>query len=176
MADFFKIDDRFAANQALQKRIRLLAKEDDRIPSIFIDGIYGAETENAVRVIQQTRGLPVTGIVDYETHRKISEEYDALIRSSERFVGSPDFDSYEGGVISLGDSFDGVLALQILFHSIAEQNDRFNVPRDGVYGEETADAVRLFKALRGMAADDRVDRAFWNELSLFADRFSENRA
>ena len=175
MAEFFKIDDRFASNRALQKRLRALSRKDERIPSVFIDGIYGKETEDAVRAFQETRGLPVSGAVDLETHQRINEEYEALLIEDERFVGAPDFDRYEGGVISLGDDFDGVLALQLLFRSIAEQDDRFRVPRDGVYGEETANAVRFFKALRGTFVDEKVDRVFWNELALFSERLTEDR-
>ena len=173
MAEFYMIDDRAASNRALQKRLRALSREDSRIPTVFIDGIYGSETETSVRAFQVIMGLPVTGVVDFDTHRRIVEEYEALLLRSERHVGVPDFDRYEGGVISLGDEFDGVLALQLLFRSIAEQDDRFLVPRDGVYGEETATAVRLFKSLRGIEGDESVDRLFWNELALFAGRYSD---
>ena len=173
MTIFYKINDQAAANRSLQERLRYLSRSDSRIPTVFIDGIYGGETESAVRVFQQTRGLPETGVVDFETHRRISEEYGILLRQNQRTVGSPDFDSYEGGVISYGDSFDGVLALQLLFRSIAEQDDRFSVAADGIYGDGTATAVRLFKSLRGMEDNGKVDRLFWNDLALFADRYTD---
>ncbi len=35
--------------------------------SVFIDGIYGLETQQAVRAYQRVQGLPVTGIADRET-------------------------------------------------------------------------------------------------------------
>ena len=175
MAEFFMIDDRASANRALQKRLRELWREDSRLPIVFIDGIYGEATEAAVHAFQETRGLKATGNVDLETHRRIGEEYDALLLRRERFVGAPDFDRYEGGVISPGDVFDGVIALQLLLRSIAEQDDRFMVPTDGVYGEETAAAVKLFKQLRGIEGDDTVDRLFWNELALFAERSNLDR-
>jgi peptidoglycan hydrolase-like protein with peptidoglycan-binding domain len=173
MSTFYKIYDRSAANRSLQEKLRYLSRSDPQLPSVFIDGIYGSETESAVRIYQQTRGLPETGVVDYETHRKITDEYTLLLRQNERIAGSPDFDSYNGGTISYGDRFDGVLALQLLFRSIAEQDDRFSTDTDGVYGDTTASAVRLFKSLRGMEDNGKVDRLFWNELALFADRYSE---
>ena len=37
------------------------------IPLINPDGIYGAETRDAVREFQRTHGLPVTGEIDYQT-------------------------------------------------------------------------------------------------------------
>lgn len=174
MSIFFSIDDTASAIRAIQKRLRILSQSDDRLPTVFIDGIYGAETEATVRAFQETRGLPVSGTVDIETHRRITEEYDALLRRAELAAGSPDFESYEGNAISEGDEFDGVIALQLLFRSISEQDERFRISADGSYGAETAAAVRLFNALRGRDEDTRVDREFWNELALFAGRRSEN--
>ena len=173
MTTFYKIDDRSAATRTLQERLRALSRTDPQLPNVFIDGIYGTETEAAVQAFQKSRGLPVTGAVDYETHRAIEKEYQLYILRTERFPASPDFDSYAGGVISQGDHFDGVLALQLLFRSIAEQNDLFNITADGIYNEETATAVRFFKALRGIEVNESVDRLFWNELALFANRYNE---
>ena len=173
MTTFYKTDDRPAAIRSLQERLRFLSKHGIPIPSVFIDGIYGTETEAAVRAFQNNQGLPVTGAVDLETHQTLENEYQLLLKKNERLPSSPDFDSYAGGVISMGDRFDGVLALQLLFRSIADQNELFNITADGVYGEETATAVRLFKALRGAEINETVDRLFWNELALFSDRYDE---
>ena len=174
MANFFKVNDTASAVRAIQKRLRFLSQSDGRLPTVFIDGIYGEETESSVRAFQRTRGLPVTGTVDIDTHRRITEEYDALMRSTEIIAGSPNFEGYEGNVISEKDEFDGVVSLQLLFRSIAEQDERFLVAADGVYGSETAAAVRFFNLLRGRTEDSGVDREFWNELALFSGRRSEN--
>ncbi len=174
MTTFYKINDTPAAIRALQERLRFLSNHGYQIPHVFIDGIYGNETESAVRAFQKSKGLPVSGTVDLETHRALEAEYQLLLRKNERFPSSPNFDSYSGGVISMGDRFDGVLALQLLFRSIADQNDLFNITADGVYGEETATAVRLFNTLRGAEVNESVDRLFWNELALFSERYNEN--
>ena len=42
------------------------------IPLINPDGIYGAETRDAVREFQRTHGLPVTGEIDYQTWTALS--------------------------------------------------------------------------------------------------------
>ena len=39
------------------------------------DGYYGQGTETAVRQYQASRGLPVTGIVDFETYKKLGTYY-----------------------------------------------------------------------------------------------------
>ncbi|MBR2461416.1 MAG: peptidoglycan-binding protein [Clostridia bacterium] len=171
---FFRIDDEGSATGALQRRLRVLSDSDGRIPYVFIDGIYGEETVEAVRAFQEIYGLPITGETDFATHRSIGEAYKKRLRELERRPGSPDFDRLEGGVISPGDRFDGVTALQLLFNSVAEQDDRFAVEISGVYGDSTLVAVKLFDALRGRDGDGKVDRVFWNELQDFSSRFSEN--
>ena len=57
MSIFFSIDDTASAIRAIQKRLRILSQSDDRLPAVFIDGIYGAETEATVRAFQETREL-----------------------------------------------------------------------------------------------------------------------
>jgi peptidoglycan hydrolase-like protein with peptidoglycan-binding domain len=42
---------------------------------VDLDGYYGQGTETAVRQYQASRGLPVTGIVDFETYKKLGTYY-----------------------------------------------------------------------------------------------------
>ena len=42
---------------------------------VDLDGYYGQGTVIAVRQFQQARGLPVTGIVDFETYKKLGTAY-----------------------------------------------------------------------------------------------------
>ena len=47
------------------------------------DGIYGKETERAVRKFQEVFDLPVTGVVDYRTWYKIQEIFVGVTRIAE---------------------------------------------------------------------------------------------
>ena len=174
MRNFYRIDDENRAVRALQTRLRTLAAVDDRIPAVFIDGIYGEETENAVRAFQEINGISADGQTDFLTFRLLNDAYGKRLLQLEARAGAPDFERLEGGAISPGDRTDAVIALQILFRSLAEQDDRFSVPVSGVYDESTLDAVRLFDLLRGRESTGRVDRVFWNELSDFAFRPTGN--
>ena len=51
----------------LQKLINRAAASDPSIPSVAEDGVYGEETEKAIRVIQQKNGLAVTGVTGLTT-------------------------------------------------------------------------------------------------------------
>ena len=42
---------------------------------VDIDNYYGQGTETAVRQYQAAHGLPVTGIVDFETYKKLGTNY-----------------------------------------------------------------------------------------------------
>ena len=53
------------------------------IPRLNPDGIYGKNTEQAVRKFQSVFGLPVTGVVDYKTWYAISDIYVAVSRIAE---------------------------------------------------------------------------------------------
>ena len=47
-----------------------------------LDGIFGAQTENAVRAYQQSRGLTVDGIVGCNTWRSLGEDVVGTGRTS----------------------------------------------------------------------------------------------
>lgn len=67
----------------LQEQLNAIGEAYPLIPSITADGIYGENTQNAVRVFQQVFGLPQTGIVDYPTWYKVQEIYVAVTRIAE---------------------------------------------------------------------------------------------
>ena len=69
--------------RSLQTMLRVLAKDENRQPTVIPDGIYGPSTMNAVSVFQRRYGIPVTGIVDYPTWYKISEIYVGVSRIAE---------------------------------------------------------------------------------------------
>lgn len=175
MLEFYGIDDEAAAIRSLQKRLRVISTVDERVPEVFIDGIYGEETVAAVTGFQKAYGLEPNGEVDMATHDAINAEYNAILRSREIFVGSPDFENMKDERMSLGDAFDGVSALQILLRSLGGYDDRFKVELTGIYNEETSEAVKYFQALRGLEQTAAVDRRLWNELALYSERASENK-
>ncbi len=67
----------------LQQQLNRIAQNYPALPTLAVDGVYGSNTANAVRIFQRIFGLPQTGIVDYPTWYKISEVFVGVSRISE---------------------------------------------------------------------------------------------
>ena len=67
----------------IQKQLARIAKAYPAIPSIVPDGIYGPKTKATVEKFQAVFGLPVSGVVDYNTWYEISNIYVAVTRIAE---------------------------------------------------------------------------------------------
>lgn len=67
----------------IQQQLARISKSYPAIPRIRPDGIYGEDTREAVEVFQSVFGLPVTGVVDYNTWYEISAIYVAVTRIAE---------------------------------------------------------------------------------------------
>lgn len=67
----------------LQSQLNTIAKNYPLIPVVNVDGVYGSNTANAVRVFQGIFNLPQTGVVDFATWYKISEIYVGVSKIAE---------------------------------------------------------------------------------------------
>ena len=175
MAILYKIGDDGAAVRSLQQRLREVSRAE-ALPPVYIDGIYGAQTAEAVRAFQRSRGLPLTGEADVRTLRELEKTARALELLAETLGYAPRFSQLSGGVLQAGERSDDVYVLQVILRNIAVVDERFLVPITGVYDEATVQAVRLFQGFRGGDQTGVTDRALWNELITFQRRFNENYA
>lgn len=67
----------------IQEQLNRIARNYPALPTVAVDGIYGPQTEAAVKKFQSIFGIPVTGVVDYATWYKISEIYVGVTRIAE---------------------------------------------------------------------------------------------
>lgn len=68
----------------IQEQLNVISEVYSAIPEIdLVDGIYGEETQEAVREFQSVFGLPQTGVVNYRTWYKIQEIYVGVTRIAE---------------------------------------------------------------------------------------------
>lgn len=71
------------AVRTIQEQLNRISRNYPAIPKVAADGVYGPETEEAVRTFQRIFKLPQTGVVDYRTWYKISEIYVGVTRIAE---------------------------------------------------------------------------------------------
>ncbi|WP_455719837.1 peptidoglycan-binding protein [Agathobacter sp.] len=69
----------------MQRQLARISRSYPAIPTIVPDGTYGPRTQEAVEVFQSVFGLPVTGVVDYNTWYEISNIYVAVTRIAELY-------------------------------------------------------------------------------------------
>ena len=69
--------------KTIQEFLNRIAQNYPLIPKSAVDGVYGKNTQEAVRVFQGVFNLPQTGIVDFSTWYRISDVYVGVTRIAE---------------------------------------------------------------------------------------------
>ena len=82
----------------LQVCLRRIQQENDHPQPLVPDGIFGAETAEAVRAHQRQNGLPVSGQVDRATWDSIFGAYEQLT-ALDALPAAVRFFPAEGGVL-----------------------------------------------------------------------------
>lgn len=67
----------------IQEQLNAIANAYPAIPTITVDGVFGPQTQEAVREFQRIFRLSATGVIDYATWYKIQEIYVAVTRIAE---------------------------------------------------------------------------------------------
>lgn len=129
------------------------------------DGIYGAETKEAVMRFQKQNNLPETGRIDNETWEKIYKEYKKAKEASEAARAVRIY-PLEISKMKIGDEFDEIYVLQFLLRKNELRHKKTsNVTLSGIYDEATAAAVSELQALFGFKVTGEADKIFWNRLA-----------
>jgi hypothetical protein len=67
----------------IQEQLNAISNNFPAIPKVIDDGIYGPQTQAAVKKFQQVFKMPQSGIVDFATWYRISDIYVAVTRIAE---------------------------------------------------------------------------------------------
>lgn len=149
----------------LQYYLAFLGFFYDTLPQITVDGIFGEETRNAVIAFQNQFGLPADGIVGRQTWNAIQDQYDAVLRSLPNEYSSYSSLLYPGYYITTGATGKVVEQLQTFINTIAEYNAGIpSVIVDGVYGNNTKQAVQAIQRLVGQEPTGAVGPLTWNAI------------
>lgn len=148
-----------SAVEQVQFWLNTLAQYESAIPSLAVDGRYGAATASAVRAFQRRYGLTVDGMVGRETWNAIYNEF----RSIQSDNGTPN--AYPGTALREGASGQNVRLVQFWLKIAHTVYSRLNdITVDGRFGAATTAAVKRFQTYFGLTSDGVVGRTTWNKL------------
>ena len=148
-----------SAVEQVQFWLNTLAQYESALPSLAVDGSYGAATASAVRAFQRRYGLTVDGVVGRETWNAIYNEF----RSIQSDNGTPN--AYPGTALREGASGQNVRLVQFwlkIAHTVYSRLNDLTV--DGTFGAATTAAVKRFQTYFGLTGDGVVGRTTWNKL------------
>ena len=155
--------------QQIQIRLNRISKNFPSIPKIYpVDGVFGQETENAVKEFQRAFDLTPDGLVGKSTWYSIQRTYNAVKRlndlNSEGLRGD-EVSSLFNSFLEEGDTGLEVYELQYLLSLAAEYNNEIpSVSIDGIFGSGTKNALEAFQRAFGLTVDGVVGIEDWDTL------------
>ena len=151
--------------RSLQTMLRVLAKDDPRLPVVVPDGIYGPSTMNAVSAFQRQNGLPITGVTDQVTWDKVVSAYEtALIRVEKAEYIEIILDP--GQVLQAGDASPYIYLLQSMLTQLSQDHPQIIAPgHSGIMDGDTIDSLAGFQGLAGLPVTGEADKTTWKHLS-----------
>ena len=133
-----------------------------QLPPIPITDTFDQAMLDAVYAFQSAYGLKVDGVVGRRTWNALQNVYEqtlyTLPEDYQRFAR----EVYPGRFLVPGDTGEAVTLLQTRLNQIAAKNGAVpSVTVDGVYGQETARAVRAVQRLLGYIPTGAVGPVLW---------------
>ena len=135
----------------LQYLLLFLSQFDEAVRPVAADGIFGPETRAAVEDFQADAGLTVTGVVDRPTWELIYRRYVVYRDSLPEGYFTVTTRPYPGAPLRQGSRGEDVRVLQGWLNRIGEVYSAVPpLSTDGIYGPDTAEAVRAFQRIAGL--------------------------
>ncbi len=150
----------------LQYVLNVVADNNQAIPPISEDGIFGETTENAVIAFQKEYGLTADGIVGKDTWNTMFNVYRGILRTLPEFYVPGDLIPFPGAVLTLGVEGNGVSVLQGYLNEISEIYSEIpTVSVTNVYSRDTEAAVRAYQELMGLTPNGIVGVITWDSIT-----------
>lgn len=160
-----KRGDRGREVRILQYYLQFLGFFNPKLPQIAIDGIFGQDTYDAVLTFQNLYGLAVDGIVGRNTWNQIQNAYVGILNSLPDEYRSYSSLLYPGYYITTGARGKVVEQVQTFLKTISRVNPQVpNVNVDGIYGNQTQNAVIAVQRINGLPQTGQIDPLTWNAI------------
>ncbi|HZL47782.1 MAG TPA: peptidoglycan-binding protein [Solirubrobacteraceae bacterium] len=149
------------SNGTTGRQVELL----QRALGIPVDGIFGPETETAVRQFQTSRGLTVDGLVGPATSAALRGGAPATASAASTGSGH---DSFATDVQNSGSSSteEGSARTALGGDAVARLQNALHLPVDGNLGPETEAAIRRLQARHGLTVDGIAGPATWSVVGI----------
>ena len=152
--------------RSLQTMLRVIAENDDRLPSVVPDGFYGPDTARAVSAFQHRHGLQVTGIADQDTWDAIVPIYQAaLIEQDEAYPLHIILNPRQ--VIRKGEDNPNIYLVQAILTVLSKVYG--SIPTPGFSGNldiPTSASLAAFQELALLPATGELTKQTWKHLAL----------
>ena len=160
--------------RTLQYFIDAISVYYDTVSSITVDGSYGPATEEAVKNVQRTFGLPVTGIADATTWEALYRAYLGIVETIPLRYTEGVTAPFPGRILRIGSDGEDVRLLQEYLNYIGETFPEIpQVNPTGYFGDRTEEAVLAFQRRFGLAENGIVGATVWEAItSLYQDLYS----
>lgn len=164
----YRLSDKPGAIREVQKFIHIISdRVNSDIPRVAIDGIYGEETLDAVRIFQTIYGLEIDGLVDRATFDMLFIMYrDAIIdiRTSDYIITDIGFP------LKIGNQNNDVLALHLIILELRKTyTDIGAVSKSTYFSESTKNAVMNMQKIFRMPVTGEVDSLLYDRMNYELD-------
>ena len=158
------LSDTPAAIREIQRFLYVISDRiNNDVPRVAIDGIYGFETEAAVRSFQEIYGLSVTGRVDRDT-------FDNLYLIYKNAVIDINLDDYvltdAGFPILLGTQNNDVIAVHLMIDELRKtyKDIGFVNIKSPYFSEQSQNAVMELQKIFNTSVTGIVDKLFFERM------------
>lgn len=154
----------------IQRQLNRISDNYPSIPKITnLNGIFGTQTEDAVRQFQYIFNLSQDGIVGKATWYKIKNVFNGIARLAELTADRLTYEDVSPiypSLLTEGMSGDYIKTLQYYLDVVAYFYPQIpDITVDGYFGKKTKEAVMAFQNLQGLTVDGIVGRNTWRSLT-----------
>ncbi len=150
----------------------------EALGNIKVDGVFGPETEEAVRDFQASRGVTVDGVVGPQTSGALGSELSAPVSAADvsgpSEAASTGAGSPEGTTVSTvsksASSLESTSSSEgsegAGGNAVARLQSALHLTTDGDFGPQTEAAVKRLQARNGLTVDGIVGPATWHVIGV----------